>query len=66
MTSRARIATVAAVAGSFAVGLALALVQRQRKAHRDHWTHKDDLRTWEGEGGNVPNVPTPSPQPHVI
>ena len=24
---------------------------------------KDDLRRWEGEGGNVPAVATPSPAP---
>jgi hypothetical protein len=26
-------------------------------------THRTDLTRWEGEGGNVPHVATPSPAP---
>ena len=30
---------------------------------RRRLTHKDDVNRWEGEGGNVPAVATPSPAP---
>lgn len=37
--------------------------QRGRSARARMSDVKDDLRRWEGEGGNVPAVATPSPAP---
>jgi hypothetical protein len=36
---------------------------RGQSAHATKGEVKDDLRRWEGEGGNVPQVATPSPLP---
>ena len=37
--------------------------QRGRSVTETRSEVKDDLRRWEGEGGNVPAVATPSPAP---
>jgi hypothetical protein len=39
-----------------------ALVIRQRSRHDALLQHKEDLRTWEGEGGKPAPVATRSPQ----
>jgi hypothetical protein len=36
---------------------------RGQQVRTTHATVKDDLRRWEGEGGNDPAVATPSPAP---
>ena len=36
---------------------------KAQSAQRAKAEVKEDLRRWEGEGGNVPAVPTPSPLP---
>jgi hypothetical protein len=36
---------------------------RGKTAHATKGEVKEDLRRWEGEGGNVPQVATPSPAP---
>lgn len=36
---------------------------RGRNAKSTHAAVKDELRRWEDEGGNVPSVATPSPNP---
>lgn len=36
---------------------------RGRNERALHVAHKQDLTRWEGEGGNVPQVATPSPAP---
>ena len=40
--------------------------QRARDPRRQSAEIKEDVRRWEGEGGNVPAVatPSPAPQPH--
>lgn len=40
--------------------------QRERSAQSARTAVKEDLRRWEGEGGNVPQVATPSPLPPPI
>ena len=35
---------------------------RGTHAHSTKHEVKEDLKRWEGEGGNVPAVPTPTPQ----
>ena len=48
------------------VALAAFLTYCFRQATQGHAAKaevKDDLRRWEGEGGNVPAVATPSPVP---
>jgi hypothetical protein len=37
--------------------------QQAQKNHTKKAAVKEDLRRWEGEGGNVPSVATPSPAP---
>jgi len=56
---RASFVGVAALAGI------LTYCYRQAKAHKSaaRGQVKEDLRRWEGEGGNVPAVATPSPAP---
>jgi hypothetical protein len=56
---RASLVGVATLAGI------LTYCYRQAKAHQaaSHGQVKEDLRRWEGEGGNVPAVATPSPAP---
>jgi hypothetical protein len=56
---RASFVGVAALAGI------LTYCFRQAKAHQTaaRGQVKEDLRRWEGEGGNVPAVATPSPAP---
>ena len=36
---------------------------RGKCARNTHREVKEDLKRWEGEGGNVPAVATPTPQP---
>jgi hypothetical protein len=36
---------------------------RGREARERHVATKEDVHRWEGEGGNVPAVATPSPAP---
>jgi hypothetical protein len=57
MNSRALLALLAAA------GLLAFCFQRGRSAQASKSGVKEDLRRWEGEGGNVPAVATPSPQP---
>jgi len=56
---------IAAVAGSFALGAYCAgRYRRELRARRQNRkSEKHDVATWEGEGGNVPSVPTPMPSP---
>jgi len=57
MNSRALLALLAA-GGILAVCFNLG-----RNARKTKSAVKEDLRRWEDEGGNVPAVATPSPQP---
>lgn len=53
-----------ALIGIAAVAAFVAYCFRRGHSLRDNRTEaKDDLRRWEGEGGNVPAVATPSPAP---
>jgi hypothetical protein len=50
-----------AVAAGAAGGVVVALTSRNRK-HRiaGHLQHKEDIKSWENEGGNLKPAPTPS------
>ena len=52
---RLTVAVAAAVLGYF--------YYRGQQVRSTRATVKDDLHRWEGEGGNVPAVATPSPAP---
>ena len=53
-----------AIAGGFALGAyCAARYVRQWSAQAPRKTVKEQVATWENEGGNVPNVPTPTPTP---
>ena len=56
-----RTATLLTVA-AFAAFVAYA-VSRGKTTHGAKRQVKEDLNRWEGEGGNVPAVATPSPAP---
>ena len=49
-----------AVAAGAAGGAVVALTSRRRQ-HRiaGHLQHKEDIKSWENEGGNLKPVPTP-------
>jgi hypothetical protein len=57
MNSRALLALLTAA------GFLAFCFQRGRSAQAAKSGVKEALRRWEGEGGNVPAVATPSPQP---
>lgn len=65
MNSDQRLTLFVALAGGLAVGAAIAGGLRRHRnpprTRRDHAQH--ELDNWEGEGGNVPSVPTPVPMP---
>jgi hypothetical protein len=44
-------------------GFAAYCFNRGKAAHAAKGEVKQDLTRWEGEGGNVPHVATPSPAP---
>jgi hypothetical protein len=44
-------------------GLAAFCLNRVKAASAIHAEAKSDLHRWEGEGGNAPQVATPSPAP---
>ena len=46
-----------------ATAAAAAALFRQRQRREDHKALKSEVGKWEDEGGNVPQVPTPSPAP---
>ena len=65
MNSDQRLTLFVALAAGLAFGAAIAGGMRinrklkRRTAKREH--HEEELHNWEGEGGNVPSVPTPTP-----
>ena len=53
-----------ALIGIAAIAAFVTYCFRRGSSLRDNKTEvKDDLRRWEGEGGNVPAVATPAPLP---
>jgi hypothetical protein len=48
---------------ALAAGVLGYLYYRGQTARKTKGAVKEDLRRWEGEGGNVPSVATPSPLP---
>jgi hypothetical protein len=48
---------------ALAAGVLGYLYYRGQSARKTKGAVKEDLRRWEGEGGNVPAVATPSPRP---
>ena len=70
MNSDQRLTLLVALAGSIALGAAIAggmkvnSLLRERSKHR-HDFHEPELDNWEDEGGNVPSVPTPIPAAKV-
>jgi len=42
-------------------GAAVIAVLRARHQHRDRRTARAEIRNWEAEGGNIPQVPTVQP-----
>lgn len=55
--------TRALVAIAALTGFVTYCFYRGRTAQAAVGEHKQDLTRWEGEGGNVPHVATPSPAP---
>jgi hypothetical protein len=51
------------VATAAVAGFVTYCFNRGRAAQAARGEHKQDLTRWEGEGGNVPQVATPSPAP---
>lgn len=49
------------VLGLVALGVAC-LAGREMRVRRDKRQLKEQVQTWEDEGGNVPDVPTASPR----
>lgn len=70
MNSDQRLTLFVALAGSLALGAAIAggmkvnRVLRERSKRRND-VHEPALDNWEDEGGNVPSVPTPVPAAKV-
>ena len=67
MNSDQRLTLLIALGASLALGVAIAggikvnRVLRARSRRHHHHDHEPALENWEGEGGNVPSVPTPVP-----
>lgn len=66
MNSDQRLTLLVALGASLALGAAIAggikinrVLRARSKRHHDD--HEPALENWEGEGGNVPSVPTPVP-----
>jgi hypothetical protein len=47
-----RMAALLALAGGVALGAALTLRLRRQDLHAEKRQHKQDVKAWEGEGGN--------------
>ena len=66
MNSDQRLTLLVALGASLVLGVAIAggikvnRVLRERSKHH-HGVPEPELHNWEGEGGNVPSVPTPVP-----
>lgn len=44
----------------FLLGIIAVVILRENKANRRRSRLKQQMHDWENEGGNVPNVPTPT------
>ena len=49
------------VIGAAVIALIAWQVLRKNRGHAAHRELKEQVQTWEDEGGNVPEVPTPGP-----
>jgi hypothetical protein len=54
---------IAAAVGAGAAAAATAALLNLRRKREDHKSLRSEVGKWEDEGGNVPQVPTPSPAP---
>ena len=54
---------IAAAVGAGAAAAATAAYFNLQRKREEHKALRSEVGKWEGEGGNVPQVPTPSPAP---
>ena len=58
-------ATWLAMTAGVGAAAAAYILLRVRRQRNEHLTLKSEIRKWEDEGGNVPDVPTVSPAPRA-
>lgn len=71
MNSDQRLTLFVALAAGLTLGLVIAggigvnRALKRRRARKPHH-HDHEIHSWEGEGGNVPSVPTPAPSQVLV
>ena len=55
------VSRAAMITGGLALGALAAAIYREQAKKHTRKSVKEQVATWEGEGGAVPSVPTPTP-----